>query len=140
MVLKSVEDLSDDGAAPRDQQMAVPKPKPTPKPKGSAKAKGSPVKPKGKAKTAAKGALKRPAANTAPPIPKGASPATEEVVEPNAKVSKKPAGKDAPVKVGKAYYKADQRYGFKVDGIEKFYVTHLNQVWTDTLDTHLICI
>jgi hypothetical protein len=41
---------------------------------------------------------------------------------------KRPAGNDKKVSIGKGYYKAQNKFGFKVDGKEKFSDPHLNSL------------
>ena len=103
MVLKSVDELSDEGAAPENT--------PVPKAKGGAN----------------KGPKKRPASSTMdkpdPPAKKpGTAPCDENTSpEPAPKVKakaamKRPAGK---LSVTRNFYKAHGRYGFKINGSEK---------------------
>ena len=116
MVLKSVDELSDEGAAPENT--------PVPKAKGGAN----------------KGPKKRPASSTMdkpdPPAKKpatapcdeNASPEPAPKVKAKAKTAmKRPAGK---LSVTKNFYKAAGRYGFKINGSEKMYATRPHEGFT----------
>ena len=114
MVLKSVDELSDEGAAPENT--------PVPKAKGGAN----------------KGPKKRPASSTMdkpdPPAKKpGTAPCDENTSpEPAPKVKakaamKRPAGK---LSVTRNFYKAHGRYGFKINGSEKMYATRPHEGFT----------
>ena len=116
MVLQNVEDLSDDAPVEADPTPSAKGPK-TPK----AKAKGKPSKseksekskpncetkpPKETEKTPKRPpALKRPAARSEA----GCSQLGESPL-------KRPAGNDKKVSIGKGYYKAQNKFGFKIDG------------------------
>lgn len=112
MVLQAVEELSDDGQPVSSQAVPETVPKPAPKPK---------VAPKTKGKAEPKGGKKRPAASPdapdTPPLPMK-RPASKTAAKAKAK-----AAKADEVKIGKSYYKDADRYGFKVNGAEVFYVT-----------------
>ena len=131
MVLQNVEDLSDDAPVEADPTPSAKGPK-TPK----AKAKGKPSKseksekpekskPKCETKPAKETektpkrppALKRPAARSEA----GGSQLGESPL-------KRPAGNDKKVSIGKGYYKAQNKFGFKIDGKEKFSDPHLNSL------------
>ena len=116
MVLKSVDELSDEGAAPENT--------PVPKAKGGAN----------------KGPKKRPASSTMdkpdPPAKKpGTAPCDENTspepapkVKAKAKIAmKRPAGK---LSVTRNFYKAHGRYGFKINGSEKMYATRPHEGFT----------
>ena len=132
MVLQNVEDLSDDAPAEADSKSTTkaPKAKTKGKPSKSSEAKveksevSKPTVPtheesKKKDSPAPKRppVLKRPAARTEA----GGSHPRESPV-------KRPAGNDKKVSIGKGYYKAQNKFGFKVDGKEKFSDPHLNSL------------
>ena len=113
MALHPVEELSDEGDAAAAQP-TIPKPKG--KAKSKPKAKSSPKKtspPKNSPKKTKP--QKRPAKADPPSEAPKAKPAM-----------KRPAAADSPpkekVKVAKGFYQRDNKYGFKVNGREVFYV------------------
>lgn len=122
MVLKAVDELSDDGGHAPNTTSSVPSPVPK-KPAGKAK-------PKAKPETKKKG-LKRPASSVeATPDGEGEPAGTDtKVPDPKRKPSlRKPAsegtgtGKEKPLTIRKNYYKKDDRYGFVVGQREVMYV------------------
>lgn len=126
MVLQNVEDLSDDAPAEADSKSTTKAPK--------AKTKGKPSK-SSEAKVE-KSEVSKPTVPTHEeskkkdsPAPKRPAARTEAgVSHPRESPVKRPAGNDKKVSIGKGYYKAQNKFGFKVDGKEKFSDPHLNSL------------
>ena len=114
MALEPVEELSDDGGAP---QRSPPKPKS----KAKAKGKSSPSKPKPKTKPKSSPNKTKPHKRPATADPPSQDPKAKAKPE-----MKRPAAAASPakekVKVSKGFYQRDNKYGFKVNGREVFYV------------------
>ena len=135
MVLQAVDELSDEGGAPRPGPPGPEaKAKAVPEAKSSSarpkqlfpKAKTSAAKstPKPKATTKRGGGMKKPAARKSPQT----VPEPAETETPTAKgPMKRPASEEEkPLPIRKNYYKTDQRYGFVVGKREVMYVTSLH--------------
>ena len=115
MVLKSVDTLSDEGAP---EETPVPKSKPN-KGKSTQEPKKRPA---AKETSAEEPSSKKPTPEPSASASASAPPEVEE--KPKRKgVLRKPAA--AGPKIGVSFYKEHGRFGFKIDGKEKIYVTRL---------------
>lgn len=120
MALQPVDELSDEGGVQPN----------IPKPKGKARV----SKPKSSPKKTAPGSSTPPKSSPSKPKPqKRPAKADRPSEAPKAKATpamKRPAAAASPskpkkVKVAKGFYQRDNKYGFKVDGREVFYVAWL---------------
>lgn len=113
------------GNAPKSSPMPSPETVPSPKVKAKAKAKAK-TTPKPKAKSSGSHpSMKRPSTKAMPKASTSSGTKTEPPSDPSPKKGmKRPAG-TSELRVSKYYYKNTKIWGFKLNGAEKFRVSHL---------------
>lgn len=142
MVLQNVEDLSDDAPeADSKSTTEAPKAKAKGKPSKSSEAKvdkskvSKPTEP-----THEESKKKDSPAPKRPPVLKRPAARTEAGgSKPGESPLKRPAGNDKKVSISKGYYKAQNKFGFKVDGKEKFSDPHLNEPCKSRINHMIFC-